>query len=113
MKERRKELLTAYKNRKPDMGVISMKCTATGESFLGISKDTRTAFNGIIVRLNSGYHPNRRLLELWKQYGQDGFECAVLQLLEYDDPHEDHTDDLQALCDLCLAEDPKAVRIWR
>lgn len=43
--KRKKELLEAYKNRHPEMGVISYSCKETGEVFLGISKDTRADFN--------------------------------------------------------------------
>ena len=39
--KRKKELLEAYKNRHPEMGVISYRCKETGEVFLGISKDTK------------------------------------------------------------------------
>ncbi len=38
-KKRRKELLESYKNRRPEMGVISYHCKETGETFLGISQD--------------------------------------------------------------------------
>ena len=39
--KRKKELLQQWKNRHPEMGVISFRCKKTGESFLGISKDTK------------------------------------------------------------------------
>ncbi len=34
--KRKRELLEAYKNRHPEMGVISFHCGATGESFFQI-----------------------------------------------------------------------------
>ena len=43
--KRKKELLDAWKNRCPEMGVISICCKITGDLFLGISKDTRADFN--------------------------------------------------------------------
>lgn len=51
---RKKELMEAYKNRRPEMGVVSVRCLATGESFLGTSSDTRATMNGIRVKLNGG-----------------------------------------------------------
>ncbi len=111
--QRKKQLIEAYKNRHPEMGVISFRCKATGESFLGISKDTKTGFNGIRVRLAANYHPNKRLQELWNAYGADGFECSVVKTLKYEDPHEDHTNKLEALREQCLADDPQARRIWK
>lgn len=56
---RKKELMEAYKNRRPEMGVVSVRCLATGESFLGASSDTRATMNGIRVKLNGGLYPNR------------------------------------------------------
>ena len=37
--DRRKELRDAYKSRRPDMGVVELRCTATGQRFLGITRD--------------------------------------------------------------------------
>ena len=84
--ERKKQLIMEYKNRHPEMGVISLKCRATGESFLGISGDTRTAFNSVCARLSGSSHPNRHLQELWKEYGEEGFEQSVIKVLKYEDP---------------------------
>ena len=50
---------------------------------------------------------------LWNKYGMDGFECLVLKILKYEDPGEDHTAELEALREKCMAEDPGAKKIWR
>jgi hypothetical protein len=110
---RKKELLALYHNRRPEMGVISYRCKATGESFLGISRDTRADFNSTNMKLNANWHPNKRLQELWNQYGEQGFELSVVRVLKYDDPHEDHTAKLELLREQCLAADPMAKKIWR
>lgn len=110
---RRKELLEGYRNRRPEMGVISLRCTAIGEAFLDISQDTRVSFNSVRTKLESGYHPNRRLRELRKQYGQSGFECSVIKTLSYEDPHENQTAKLEALRSKCLAQDPLAQKLWK
>ena len=111
--KRKKELLEAYQNRRPDMGVISLRCTATGESFLGISKDIPAGFNSVCFKLSSGGYPNRRLQSLWNQYGEAGFERAVLRTLQYDDPHKDHMPELEKLLSLGLAGDPQAALLWK
>lgn len=41
----KKELVEQWKNRHPEMGVISFHCISTGESFGGISKETKVDFN--------------------------------------------------------------------
>lgn len=111
--ERKKEFLEAYKNRRPEMGVICFKCMDTGESFLGISTDTKADFNSDKFKLSSGFHPNRRLQSLWSQYGESGFELSVLKVLEYKDVKEDHTAKLETLREVCFVEDQQARRIWR
>lgn len=112
-KAQRKALVEEWKNRRPEMGVISLRCKATGEIFLGISKETKADFNSTRAKLSSGTHPNKRLAELWNQYGEAGFEFSVPALLEYEDPLEDHTRDLEALRDRLLEADKKAVKIWK
>lgn len=111
--KRKLELLEIYRNRRPEMGVISFRCKATGESFLGIATDTKAGFNSTSAKLAAKYHPNKRLMELWNQYGQEGFELSVIKVLKYEDPKEDHTKELEALREQCLAADPKARRIWK
>lgn len=110
---RKKELLEAYKNRHPEMGVISYCCMETGEVFLGISKDTRADFNSNNVKLSANWHPNKQLQELWNKYGPESFELSVRKELKYDDPNEDHTAKLESLREQCLAANPNAGRIWR
>lgn len=111
--KRKKELLEDYKNRCPEMGVISYRCKETDEAFLGISKDTKAGFNSTSVKLEMNGHPNKRLQELWNSYGSEGFELSVIKVLKYEDPHEDHTEELETLREQCLAADPKTRRIWR
>lgn len=111
--KRKKELQTAYRERRPEMGVIALRCRATGDTFLGTATDIPAAFNSIRVKLDSGFHPNRELLGLWKQYGAEGFEFFTAERLEYEDAAEDHRDELETLRDICLAEDPKAKKIWK
>ena len=112
-KAQKKALTEEWKNRRPEMGVISLRCKETGEAFLGTAKDTKAAFNSVRAKLSGGIHPNKRLMELWKRYGEEGFELSVAAVLEYEDPLEDHTEELETLRDLCLAENPQAVKIWK
>jgi len=111
--KRKRELLEAYKNRHPEMGVISFHCSATGESFLTTATDIPAKFNGIRFQLSVGNCPNKRLQELWSQHGEDGIELRVVKTLKYENPAEDHTEELEKLCELCLLENPNARRLWK
>lgn len=112
-KARKKELQMQYKNRTPEMGVISLRCIATGESFLGASKDIPADLNSVRTKLSANYHPNKKLLALWAQYGEPGFDITVLERLKVTDPAADHTRELEDLREAHLAADPKAEKIWR
>ena len=111
--KRKKQLLEEYINRRPEMGVISFRCMATNESFLGISKDTKADFNSTSTKLAANYHPNKRLQELWNQNGVENFELSVMKAIKYEYPTDDHTAELEALREQCLAQDKQARRIWR
>ena len=110
---RRKELIEQWKHRRPEMGILSLRCKATGESFLGASTDLPAVRNGLLVRLNGGIHPNRKLLSLWREYGEEGFEWSVLQQLEYKDDTTEYRQELEKLRELYLEQDPKASKIWK
>ena len=111
--KKRKELINEWKNRHPDMGVISFKCKATGEVFLDISKDMKADYNSIRFKLSLGGHPNKHLQSLWTQYGEDSFEYAILKVLKYDDPQKDYTDKLLALRSECLSAETYALLIGK
>ena len=111
--KRKKLLLETYKNRHPEMGVISYCCKETDEVFLGISKDTNADFNSTSMKLAANLHPNKQLQELWNKYGPEGFELSVIKVLKYDDPNEDYTEELEDLREKCLDAYPNARRIWR
>ena len=63
--KRKKELLESYKNRHPEMGVISYCCKETGEIFLGISKDTKADFNSTNMKLSANWH----LIKNYRNFG--------------------------------------------
>lgn len=111
--KRKLELLDEWENRHPEMGVIMIKCTATGDEFMGISKDTRADFNSNRFKLQTDNHPNKNLQQLWEQYGNSDFEFSTIKILEYKDLEDDHTSKLEAMLVECLKKIQGARRIWR
>ena len=109
----KKELVNDWKNRHPEMGVISFRCKLTGETFLGISKDTNADYNSNRFKLQAGIHPNKQMQKLWNEHGEECFEYSVLKILEYDDPQKDQTDKLIALRNECMENVPQALLIWK
>lgn len=59
-KTKRKELVSEWKNRRPEMGVISFKCKATGDNFIDISKDMKADYNSNRFKLLMGNHPKKK-----------------------------------------------------
>lgn len=112
-RKRKKELVAAYHDRRPEMGVISLRCSAADETFLLAAADIPANINRIRFQLSAGNCPNKRVQELWTRYGQEAFAFQVVERLEYDDPKEDHAEELEMLCESCLLEDPNAKRFWR
>lgn len=112
--KRKKQLMEEYKNRRPEMGVISFKCKKTGEAFLGASTDTRADFNSNRAKLDFNSHPNKYMQKLWNEYGGiNGFEFSVIEILKYENPNDNHREELEELREICLADNSKARRIWR
>ncbi|WP_230398459.1 GIY-YIG nuclease family protein [Novisyntrophococcus fermenticellae] len=112
-RKRKKELIEEYQNRRPEMGIICFRSLTTEETFLGGSNDTKAGFNSNRFKLNANGHPNKRLQELWNQYGEDAFELSVMQVLKYEDPKADHSEELEKLLIQCLETSNNARRIWR
>ena len=108
---KKKELRAAYKEFKPKMGVFCVTCPQTGETFLGAAKNIPAAFNRAQFQLNMGSHPNKHLQSEWKRLGEEAFAFEAVQRLEYSGSQDDYAEDLEALLDLCLAENPEAKRL--
>jgi hypothetical protein len=99
--ERRKEILTDWKDRHPDMGVFAIVCKPTGRAWMATSRDLSTAFNRHLFQLKAGMHPNRDLSAAWKEYGEEAFSLETVETLDYKE-EEPTRKDLEALLDLCL-----------
>ena len=112
-KNRKKQLMEAWKLRHPQMCVIAVRCIETGETFLGPSTDIPAMGNRIRFQLGGGNHPNGELQQLWNRHGSDAFAFTCAAELEYDDPADDHTAEFEELYEACLAEDATARRLWK
>ncbi len=97
--DRRRELKQQYKMTKPDMGLFIVRCNENNKVFLQATQDMRTVKAGILVRLESGMHPNRELQKEWKEFGGDSFCMEILEVLPYesDASKTDYSDDLKLL----------------
>ena len=85
MNKSRKELVQAYKERKPRRGVFAVRCAATGMVWVSATPTLDTQQNQTWFGLRSGGHPNRALQEAWKTHGEAAFSYEILEELAADD----------------------------
>ena len=91
-----------------------MNCAALPRaSAFWASRATRRRSSSYGAKRSGGGHPTRPLQQLWSEHGENGFDFRVADTLEYENPEDVSADDLQALRDLLLAEDPEARKIWK
>jgi hypothetical protein len=78
----RKAAIAAFKERASVPGIFAVRCAATGEVWLGQSRNLGAQKTGLWFSLNNGGHPNRDLLARWKERGEAAFSFEVIEALE-------------------------------
>jgi hypothetical protein len=91
----RKAAIAAYKERKPGYGVYAVVCTATGQAWVGRSRNLDAQQNGLWFALKLGSSPFRTLQEAWNRHGGDEFRFEELERLRDDYPALTRPDELK------------------
>lgn len=82
-RDRKRELTAAYKERKVRPGVYAVRCTTSGEAWIGTSRDlTASRRNSLWFGLRMGSHPNRAMVAAWKAHGEASFVFEELEELD-------------------------------
>ena len=85
-KQSRREAIREYKERKTPIGIFSLRCMATGETWVGASRNLDGQRNSSFFSLRQGSNRNQGMQAAWKAHGgEEGFEFTVVELLEDDD----------------------------
>jgi hypothetical protein len=100
-KKRRQELQEQYANRKQPTGVFAVRNSASGEVWVGHSRNIDVQKNGLWGRLSSGMCFNRDVQDSWKEHGEAVFSYEILEMIEETDPHA-----IQRLL-------PEKAQVWR
>lgn len=79
--EDKKEALRAYKERKRAMGVFEVRCGASGQCWVGRSRNLDTQQNHIWFALKLGSYPKPSLQQAWATHGPDAFSYRPLEQL--------------------------------
>lgn len=83
--EARKAAIAAYKERKSAAGIYAVRCTATGEVWVGQSPSLDTVQNRVWFTLRFSGNLNRALQKAWDDHSAEHFVFEVVERLEDDD----------------------------
>ena len=81
-KSRRKELTDAYKERKASPGIFAVRCTASGEVWVGKAPDAGRKQTGLWFQLGTGGFPNKAMQAAWNTHGEGAFTFEVLEEID-------------------------------
>ncbi len=80
--DKRKELIKAYKQSTPPMGIIQIKNKENGKVFICSSVNIPGIINRYRFQLKLGSHKNRDLQNEWNEFGENSFEFETLETIE-------------------------------
>jgi hypothetical protein len=80
----RKAAVAAYKQRKVFAGVYAVRCTTTGERWIGRAPDLSTIQNRIWFALRHDGSRSASLQSAWNRYGEAHFVLEELERLDED-----------------------------
>lgn len=98
-RQRRKEAIAAFKERKPAWGVFAVMCTATGEAWVGRSTHVDNHRNGLWFALRFGTSLHASLQAAWAAHDEVDFRFEELDRLRdgFPDARADELKARQAL----------------
>ena len=85
MKPDRKQLVRDYKERKVAAGAFAVRCAPSGQVWVEVSPNLHNRQNGLWFSLRLGSHPNRALVQAWKEHGEATFTYEVVEELPDDE----------------------------
>jgi hypothetical protein len=79
----RKEVSRKFKERKPPCGVFAVRCTASGQAWVGSFSNLESMRNRLWFSLGLGTHRDAALQAEWNAHGERTFEYQILE--KFDD----------------------------
>jgi len=83
---RKKDLIREYKERKRSAGIFAVRCAASGEVWVGPSRNLDKEQNSLWFQLRTGGHMNKALQAAWTSHGESAFAYEVLEEIVDDNP---------------------------
>ncbi len=82
--ENRKQAIRAFKERKVARGIFAVRCTASGEVWVGSSPNLEAWRNSLWFSLRGGAYPAPALQREWNAHGETAFRFEILETLDDD-----------------------------
>jgi hypothetical protein len=83
-RESRKESIRKFKEQKTLLGAYAVRCVATGNVWVGVSRNLDATKNGCWFTLRNGLHREKSLQEEWNAHGEPAFQYEKLDALDED-----------------------------
>jgi hypothetical protein len=80
----KKEAIRKFKEQKPSLGAYAVRCTVSGQVWVGASRNLEATRNGCWFTLRSGGHMDKPLQQEWNTHGEAAFQYEILETLEED-----------------------------
>ncbi|OSZ72569.1 hypothetical protein CAP39_04385 [Sphingomonas sp. IBVSS1] len=92
MTQDRKAAIAAYKERKATPGIYLIRCSASGEAWVGSAPDLATIQNRHWFSLRQGGHTQPSLQQAWARHGEASFRFEIVETFaEPDSAPASHT----------------------
>ncbi|MGJ4854769.1 GIY-YIG nuclease family protein [Labrys sp. KB_33_2] len=81
-REDRKAVVDAYKKRKVAAGIYALRCTETGDCWVGRAPDLSKIRNRLWFTLGQGASLNQGLQSAWSRHGERTFSLEIIEQIE-------------------------------
>jgi hypothetical protein len=80
----RRQIASEFKKRKVPQGIFAIRCSASGQVWVGSSPNLDAASNSNWFQLRSGLHRNKVMQAAWTQHGESSFLFEVVDQFDED-----------------------------
>lgn len=82
----KREIARKFKEKKPLRGAYAVRCLASGQVWVGSSRNLEATRNGLWFSLRLNGHRDKTLQQEWNGHGEPAFEYEILERLDEDTP---------------------------
>jgi hypothetical protein len=83
-KAARRQIADEFKERKVPRGIYAIRCSITGDAWVGSSNNLNAVKNSQWFQLRNGVHRNLSLQATWKHHTEEAFLLEILEQFDED-----------------------------